>query len=185
MVDGVAFVDDPLGDVIVFGLLDVNPGKSLDSRGVLRVREPRYSSHVRGIAGWKTAWASSSIGPSIDSLDFTSRPRGRRFARNTLGGRVGTLGEPALFQGVEISPDGKRVAAVTSDGVTARSVWIYDVERGIRTRFGSVNNAKYLGMTWSPDSRRLAIALQRDGAYAVYAKVIGESREHLLFSLQL
>ena len=82
------------------------------------------------------------------------------------GNRLGTLGEPGLFQGVEISPDGKRVAAAVSDGVTARSLWIYDVDRGIRTRFSSVNNAKYLGMAWSPDSRRLAVALQRDGRYA-------------------
>jgi hypothetical protein len=49
----------------------------------------------------------------------------------------------------------------------ARSVWIYDVDRGIRTRFSSVSNAKYLGMVWSAESRRLAVALQRDGGYEV------------------
>ena len=42
--------------------------------------------------------------------------------------------------------------------------------------------AKYLGIAWSPDSRRLGVGIQRDGAYVVYAKAIGESAgEELLF----
>jgi Tol biopolymer transport system component len=98
------------------------------------------------------------------------------------GNRVGTLGEPALLEGVEISPDGKRVAAVISDGVSTRSLWVYDVDRGIRTRLSSMRNSKYLGMAWSQDSERLAYGVQTEGSYAVIAKSVGESsREETLF----
>jgi WD40 repeat protein len=91
------------------------------------------------------------------------------------GNKVGTLGEPALLQGVEISHDGNRVATVISDGVASRSLWVYEIDRGVRTRLSSTSNAKYLGMAWSQDSRRLAYGVQTGSSYAVVAKSIDES----------
>lgn len=97
------------------------------------------------------------------------------------GNRVGTVGEPALLEGVEVAPDGKRVAAILSDGAAGRSVWIYELDRGIRTRLSSANGV-YHGIAWSPDSNRLAMGIQKDGWYGVFAKEVGETAgEDLLF----
>ena len=105
-----------------------------------------FSASENGLLAYHAAWGAYQ-------LTWVDR----------AGNRLGTLGEPALFQGVEISPDGKRVAAVISDGVTARSLWIYDVDRGIRTRFSSVNNAKYLGDGMVPRFAPPCRGVQRDG----------------------
>jgi Tol biopolymer transport system component len=97
------------------------------------------------------------------------------------GNRTGTLGGPGLVQGVAVAPDGKRVAAVISDGSGGRSVWIYEAARGIRQRLISANTI-YLGLAWSPDSNRVVTAVQRDGTYVLLSKEAGGSGgEELLF----
>jgi Tol biopolymer transport system component len=96
------------------------------------------------------------------------------------GKRLGAVGAPALQQGVEIAPDGKRAAVVISDGSGGRSVWIYEFAREIRARVISANTP-FTGIVWSPDGKRLAVSLQRDGLYIVLAKdVEGSGGEEVI-----
>jgi Tol biopolymer transport system component len=67
------------------------------------------------------------------------------------GQKLGTLGEPARFGGLEISPDGAHALATQHrDG---RDVWIYDFTRDIGTRFTFDDDATYAA--WSPDGRQI------------------------------
>jgi Tol biopolymer transport system component len=97
------------------------------------------------------------------------------------GNRMGTVGAPELFRGIEIAPDGKQAAAILSNGSGGESVWIYELSRGIKARFAS-STASCTGAVWSPDASRVAVGLQRDGSYIIFAKQVGGSgSEDLLF----
>ena len=97
------------------------------------------------------------------------------------GHRIGAVGEPGLLGGVELAPDGKQAAVVLSDASGGATVWIYEVDRGIKRRFSSADPVN-LSLLWSRDSRRLAIGERRAGAYVISEKDTGGiGGEELLF----
>src|SRR4029077_8758586 len=52
------------------------------------------------------------------------------------GKPLGSIGEPAAYLFPRLSPDGKRLVAQILDLRTGNSdLWVYDPERGIKTRF--------------------------------------------------
>ena len=57
-----------------------------------------------------------------------------------------------------LSPDGRRVAYFSAEGVTA-SVWVYDLARETRTRLGDDESN---WPVWSPDGRQLVFTLARN-----------------------
>jgi serine/threonine-protein kinase len=67
-------------------------------------------------------------------------------------GKTETLGlEPAYYLMPSVSPDGKRLAYAMSQG-TSQDIWTYDLERTIKSRLTSGQNAYPV---WSPDGRFL------------------------------
>jgi Tol biopolymer transport system component len=76
------------------------------------------------------------------------------------GQDAGTVGEPAGFGDLALSPDGGRVAvAVTSSvaGKSSTNIWIYDVKRGAASRL-TFAEGRQLSPVWSPDGTRVAYA---------------------------
>jgi Tol biopolymer transport system component len=67
---------------------------------------------------------------------------------------VGTLGEPGVFQGLELSPDRKSVAVQTVDATGNQDIWIYDVARNLPTRFTFDPGADRQPV-WSPEGAAL------------------------------
>ena len=52
------------------------------------------------------------------------------------GKQIGVLGDPAVYSDLELSPDGKRASVSIPDQAgKGRDIWLYDVARGLRTRF--------------------------------------------------
>ena len=52
------------------------------------------------------------------------------------GQRVGTVGSPADYRGVRISPDGRHIAlAIEDQRVGTPDIWVHDVARNVATRF--------------------------------------------------
>ena len=90
------------------------------------------------------------------------------------GNRVGTLGPPALFRGVELAPDGRNAAILINNASGGSTAWIYDLERGLRTRLSSASSP-YTGVAWSPDGKRVAMSGQKDGAYVINDREVGGS----------
>ena len=68
------------------------------------------------------------------------------------GKKLGTVGEPAAFLSISISPDGKR--ALAHVGNAPESLWMYDLNRGIARRFTSGSEA-FFTPAWSPDGRQV------------------------------
>jgi eukaryotic-like serine/threonine-protein kinase len=79
------------------------------------------------------------------------------------GKTLGTLGEPAFFESIKISPDGKRFAAGIRDQETGSShIWIYDLARGMGSLFtpGIADNSDPI---WTSDGRRIIYSSSGSG----------------------
>ena len=76
------------------------------------------------------------------------------------GNRIGTLGEPAGYNTVNLSPDGSR-AAISLRGADGNvDIWLVDVARRVRTRFTFDPSPQAQGV-WSPDGNRLVFDTAR------------------------
>ncbi len=81
------------------------------------------------------------------------------FDRN--GRPAGTVGEPGLWVGPRLSPDGRKIAVGLLDlGRNTTDIWLYDATGGAGTKFvfGSGNN---FSPVWAPASDRLLFASDR------------------------
>ncbi|HMG34467.1 MAG TPA: protein kinase [Blastocatellia bacterium] len=71
------------------------------------------------------------------------------------GKSLGTVSGPASFISFSISPDGKRAEALVLGTDTHTQLWMFDLNRGIASRFTSGSEDFYPGI-WSPDGRLVA-----------------------------
>jgi Tol biopolymer transport system component len=85
--------------------------------------------------------------------------------KDRTGKVLGTLGDAlsSFFVGnLRLSPDGKSLAVTLREGAatTNNDIWIYDVARGIRTRF-TFDPASDTNAVWSPDGKTIYFASDR------------------------
>ena len=93
-----------------------------------------------------------------------------------------TVGEPRAFFDVELSPDRKRLAASAPDSVGNYDLWLYDMARGLPTRFTSDPGGEYWAV-WSKDGKDIIFNSTRKGHYDLYRKSAdGAGTEELLYA---
>jgi len=91
---------------------------------------------------------------------------------NREGARLKTLGDPAFHNGPQISPDQTRAAVTIADRETgAGDIWIYDLDRGVRTRF-TFDASEDVTAIWSPDGQRLFWASSRVADFDIFVKAV-------------
>jgi Tol biopolymer transport system component len=92
------------------------------------------------------------------------------------GEPLGTLGQPADYDNLAVSPDGSQVAysAVDADAGT-NDIWILDVERDIPTRF-TFGTGTEDDPVWSPDGTELAFSVFDEGD-DIWVKAIASGEE--------
>jgi Tol biopolymer transport system component len=92
---------------------------------------------------------------------------------------IGQLGEPEHYDTPRFSPDKRFVAVELRDrDLGANDLWIFDVERNIRTRFTFEPGDDYHPV-WSPDGTEIIFASQRGDRFGMYRRpafTAGEER---------
>ena len=83
---------------------------------------------------------------------------------------LGTVGEPAAYESVAFSPDGKRVIAAQSSQSGSENLWMMDLVRGISTRF-TFDSGFDDRPVWSPDGSRVAFQSNRSDHLDLYQKL--------------
>jgi len=96
------------------------------------------------------------------------------------GSRVGQVGGPAAYAGVDLSPDGKRVAVHVHDGGGGDD-WYFDSAQGRMQRLTFDADQDNSSPLWSPDGSRIAFASKRNGKWGLYLKPVdGSASEELV-----
>jgi Tol biopolymer transport system component len=115
-------------------------------------------------------WASFALSDS-GLLAYQPSSEGSQLVWFNRGGQeLGTVDGAAGYDDLELSPDGHRAAvSVVDPAVRTRDLWIFDVDRGVRTRLTADNNDD-VAPIWSPDGARLAFASNRNGHYDLFEK---------------
>ena len=85
------------------------------------------------------------------------------------GKQLGTAGSVADYQGIDLSPDGERIAVHRHEG-QGGNLWMMEWKRDIVTRF-TFDPVHDVSPIWSPDGTRIAFASSRSGANDLFQKV--------------
>jgi eukaryotic-like serine/threonine-protein kinase len=70
------------------------------------------------------------------------------------------------------SPDGRWVA-VTIETESGSDIWLFDIQRGTRTRFTSLGATRF--PTWTPDARSIAFQSIRTAAWTLFRQRVDDS----------
>jgi hypothetical protein len=125
---------------------------------------------VRYLPGARLGIFSASRRDVLAYMTGTSEDLTELLIVTTDGEPPRAVGEPAEHEwsAPQISPDERSVAvAIRDPRLDTHDVWVYDLERGLRTRltFDPGNETR---PTWSPDSRSLVFSSKREIHYDLY-----------------
>jgi len=101
------------------------------------------------------------------------------------GARIGQVGGPAPFAGIDLSPDAKKVAVHVTE-VGGGDTWFFDSAQGRMQRltFGAAQNNGT--PAWSPDGMKIGFSSTRNGKAGLYIKPAdGTAKEELIYESEL
>ena len=114
-----------------------------------------FSASENGVLAYQTGTAAA--GSQLVWFDRT-------------GKQISVLGDSATYSDLVLSPDGKRASVGLRDQAgKGQDIWLYDVERGLRTRF-TFGPAFQEMPIWSPDGSRIVFNSNRKGDFDLYQK---------------
>ena len=96
-------------------------------------------------------------------------------------GKAGEVLGSDNFNVIRFSPDGHTLAASIYDNSGGEDIWLFDLVRGVRTRF-TFGPGLSDDPVWSPNGKMIAFDSNRTGSYAIYQKPAnGTQKEEMIF----
>jgi eukaryotic-like serine/threonine-protein kinase len=92
------------------------------------------------------------------------------------GRNLGSLADRSGYMDVQLSRDGSRASVTKPSEGELPDVWLYDVDRGLPTRF-TFGRERSAAAVWSPDGSRLIYAVQRDPGSVFFEKAANGAAE--------
>ena len=90
-------------------------------------------------------------------------------SRDRSGEKLGVIGQPQeQLASPALSPDGGRVAVQATENGN-QDIWIYDLERGFRTRL-TFDPASESSPIWSPNGDKVTFSSWRNGSADIFTK---------------
>jgi hypothetical protein len=83
---------------------------------------------------------------------------------------IETIGRPGQYRGLDLAPDGTRIATHQEETARIGDVWLLGVPGGAASRFTFNPSQDNSSPIWSPDGARLAFASIRAGKTGLYQK---------------
>jgi Tol biopolymer transport system component len=169
--------------------LFVAPGYLLFNRQRTLMAQPfdATAGEVRGVAVEIADPVAGGAFSASDSGTLVYRPGGGSqshlvwFGRD--GRRAGTVGEPAHYQQVVLSPSGHRAAVQRVDTDTGNAdLWVVDLDTAIASRM-TLDPAMDADPAWAPDERSLAFTSFRAGPATAWLWDFVSGKESLFFDL--
>jgi Tol biopolymer transport system component len=128
---------------------------------------------VADVAGGGISWGGAHFGVSHNGVLVSLRGAGATFNRlvwrDREGNEIGVVGDEAVYGELDLSNDGRHLAVV--DGSHTADVWLFDLERGVRTRF-TFDPADDRSPIWSPDDGRIAFVSSRQTVGEIYVRPV-------------
>jgi Tol biopolymer transport system component len=98
--------------------------------------------------------------------------------RNGL--ETGRLGDEAMYSGISLAPNGERaVVGVFDRQAENDDLWIYEIARGLRSRF-TFAAGRDVSPIWSSDGKTIYFSSDREGDFDLYSKSAGGGEEEVL-----
>jgi Tol biopolymer transport system component len=126
--------------------------------------------------------AAFSVSPTVLAYRADALLNSQLVWFDRTGKQIGALGDPAMYRDVHLSSDGKRAAVNVLDRASRSSdIWLYDVIRGIRTRF-TFDAANDEGAHWSPGGDQVVFRSLRNPPGLYVKSSNGASSEQILLA---
>ena len=123
---------------------------------------------------------SGRVAASVSSTGLLITREGAAFEPTRLvwfdrtGRRVGTIGDPALYRGVDVSPNGQLLAFHRHEEPSGGDIWVRDLQRETETRY--TFDGHNFSPSWSRDGGYVMFTSDRDGGANLYRKAAGAAR---------
>jgi Tol biopolymer transport system component len=130
------------------------------------IRSAVFAVSQTGVLAYRAASA-----PSGSSTATASPPEEQRtlFWLDRNGQRVSSVGTTGGYAGLDLSPDGRRVAVHRHEGSGGDS-WILDLNESRVQRLTFDTTQENSSPIWSPDGARIAFSSRRNNKWGIYAK---------------
>jgi hypothetical protein len=136
------------------------------------------------VPGGAVSWGGAEFGTSESGVLAHLRGAGAASTflqwRDRDGKVLEIVSDAATYYGPRLSHDGTRIASAV--GRDVGDIWIYDLERDMRTRF-TFDPLDERAPVWSPDDSHLAFVLWRSDESEIYVRpTSGQGDAKLLFT---
>jgi len=137
-------------------------------------RSANFAVSQTGVLAYRTGAQTSG------SAAATGEEQRRLFWFDRTGQRAAPFGTPSGYVGLDLSPDGKRVAFHRHEGAGGDN-WILDLAQDRLQRLTFDATQENASPIWSPDGTRIAFRSMRNGKDGVYVKPAdGAATEELI-----